>query len=155
MRKQHQTTLALLSIFYQCQIHNKNTFSWMSIETVMKRLLKGWSINIGYAAVRWQIQKLGEQGLLVTFPAKYRRAPDGTIYAITPNRSVTLPGLKWLKWAGRHIFSWLWNHLTGVEKLPRGKGRTNYEPPTMNEQTPDQTPEKVLKLIPSIGKSFG
>jgi len=154
MRKQHQTTLALLRIFYQCQIYNKNTFSWMSIETVMKRLLKGYGINIGYAAVRWQIQKLVEQGLLVTFPTKYRREPDGTIYAITPNRSVTLPGAKWLRKAGIYIFSWLWKHLTREEILPRGKGRASYERPPMNEQPPDQTPEGVLKLLPEIGKSF-
>ena len=126
----------------------------MSIETLMKRLLKGSGINIGYAAVRWQIQKLVEQGLLVTFPAKFRHNPDGTIYAITPNRSVTLPGLKWLRNAGLYIFSWLWKHLTGEEKLPKGKGRASYEHPPQGEQPPDQTPEEVLKLLPEIGKSF-
>lgn len=154
MRKQHQTTYALLRTFYQCQIHNKNSYSWMSIETIRNRLKDGYGISVSYEAVRWQLAKLKAQGLLITFPTKYRRCSNGTIYAITPNRSLTLPGLKWLRKAGLYIYTWLWNHLTGDEKLPRGKGRYANGGPSPDKGGPDQTPEEIRKLIPSIGKSF-
>lgn len=154
MRKQHQTTLALLRTFYQCQIHNKNSYSWMSIQTLGKNLKAGYEISLSYEGVKWQLAKLKDQGLLVTFPTKYRRSADGTIYAITPNRSITLPGLKWLRKAGIYVFTWLWNHLTGTQKLPRGKGRAGGSEPPQGEPPQDQIPEGVRKLIPSIGKSF-
>jgi len=126
----------------------------MSIEYIRIRLKKRYDIFISYDAVRWQLYKLKRQGLLVTFPTKYRRNSNGTIFAITPNRSVTMPGLMWLRKAGVYIYTWLLNHLTGKEKLPRGDGRLKAGRLVQAKGAPDQTPEVVKKLIPNIGKSF-
>ncbi len=152
MRKEIQTTLGLLNIFYGNQTHFGKSYSWMSIRTIQGYLKKRYGIQISYRAVVWQLSKLKSQGLLFTFPAKYRRQPDGTIYAITPNRSLTLPGLKWLKRAGIFIQSWLWNHLTGDDKLPRGKGRGDGDKPPRSERPTFSITEGIRKLIHPIGK---
>jgi len=154
MSKKVPTMIAVLRIFHDIQKHYHNTYSWMSRKTIQSILKKRFNINITLSGVKWHLKRLNELGFIESFPQKRGKLANGTIYGRSTNRMIVLKGLIYLKDIGIKIAMFLWDHLTGENRVPRGKGRNNYQEKIQYPGIMPDVPEVVKKFMKPILKSF-
>ena len=154
MSLQISTRSALMLCFYNKQVFHGNSFSWMSLIFIQLQLLAIHGIGISISGIKWQLAKLEQLGFMKYFKNNCGRRSDGTIYRRPSNRMVTVKGLLWLKAHGLKIAGWLWDHVTRKNKLPRGKGQSDYNERLLAAREASTTVNGVRKLISKVGKSF-
>jgi len=154
MRKTVNTTDALISVFRSTQNYFGRPYSYLSIETMRKRLKSLHRIDITYAGVRKQLVKLKTLGLLKTFPMRFERNADGTIYAIPPNRSLTVGGFRRAMALGAPVLKSLWDHVRGKKKMPRVTAKDIAQRRPADYVFSDKDMVRVADLLQPIGESF-
>lgn len=154
MSKTVPTMIAILRIFHDIQNHYHNTYSWMSRKTIQNILKKRFNIHITLSGVKWHLKRLNELGFIESFPQTRGRLANGTVVGRSTNRMVLLKGLIYLKDIGIKIAVFIWDHLTGNKRVPRGKGRNSFHSKTKYPGIVPDGPEVIQKLLPPILKSF-
>jgi len=145
---------AVLLVLFNIQVYSKKTYSWMSRLEIQRRLLKFHNTRISLSAIDYHLDNLSKNSFMKYFRKKCGRNPDGTIYRRPSNRSITPKGMLWLKKKGILIAQWLYDHLIGKCRIPRGKGPdANNNNNHIGERTAGP-PGAFNKLFKSIGRTF-
>lgn len=154
MSKKIPTMIAVLRIFHDVQEYNYNTWSWLARKTMLLRLKTRFNIEISMSGLKYHLTMLNNFGFIESFPQRRNRKSNGTLYGMSVGRRITLKGLRYLKEIGIKTALFLWNHLTGKKRVPRGKGRNSYQKKTEYASIMPDVPEIVKKFIPPILKTF-
>jgi len=154
MDLQIPTSTTLLKFFHDREAYFDKTYTHMKRATIKEGLKRSHGVKIAMRTLDRYLKRYKNSGLLKTFPQERGRKPNGTFYGVPPNRSLTIKGAVWLKRQGVFIAKWLWDHLRGIVKHPRSKGPDKYKNGSPRESAGEELPPEILKLIPTIGKSF-